>query len=109
MFKKLVLVFVLVLAVAVGSTIAAEEGQECILKLGSKVFLMTGPQSSKAVRVGEDIPVMVGKELPAEIAEIFNGQASKLGEVFEFNGGNTITAPNGDTLVVKDSDLKDCK
>jgi len=109
MFKKLCLVLTLVLAVAVGGAIAAEEGQECRVPAGSKIFMMVNAQDSMPVMPNRDIHVILGMKITDSLVEFFTDESTRYGVPMDWTGARVATVSDGKLIVVRDMDLKDCK
>ena len=109
MFKKLCLVLTIALSIAVGGAWAAEEGQECTVPAGSKIFMMASTMDPLPVKPNRDINVTVDSEITEDLAKFFTKESTKYGIPMEWAGAHVAKVYDGKIIVVRDVDLKACK
>jgi len=112
MLKKLFLCLILVLSLAIGSSaLACEPDQVCTLIKGSKVIQIMPDRSLRGVTVPDDVEFTAGPELNPVMVDNLNSQTD-----MDWNEGHMgmimVDFGQGPTpviLVVKPTDIKDCK
>lgn len=109
--KRLLLVLTLALALAVSPIWAASPDDICTMIQGSKVIQIMPNKSLRGVLVPYDVEINIGPEINETMINNLNSQTD-----MDWTGGNVgvimIDQGRGLTpipLVVKDSDVKDCK
>jgi len=111
MFKKLILVLVLSLVVMIGSVWGVEKGQECTMNTKAKIFLFGPRGNAIPVQSGRDLQIIIGEKINAEGAAKLNKKVMEIGETdMDWVDANlAVVAVNGDLIIVRDLDIRDCK
>ena len=111
MFKKLCLVLTIALLIGPigGAAIASEEGQECRVPAGSKIFMMVNVQDSLPVMPNKDITVTLGMKITEPLVKLFTAKSTMYGLPMDWTGSRVATVSDGKIIVVREVDLKDCK
>jgi hypothetical protein len=109
MFKILCLVSILVLMFAVGGAWGFEENQECEMLAGSKVFMMVSPNTSVPVMPNGNITVTLGEEITEGLVKFFNEESALNGVTQDFAGGRIAQDIAGKIIVIKPTDVINCK
>jgi hypothetical protein len=112
MFKKLLLVAVLVLGLAFTAT-AMDIGQTCTMIYGAKVLLMVPGRGMKGVVVPEDTQATVLDIVPKDMVNVLNEQtqmdwtgSAAMTFSIDFNDGR---GPQPIYVIVRAEDVKDCR
>ena len=111
MFKKLCLVLILSLALLVGSGLACQPDDTCTLMKGTKIVQVMPDGSLRGVVVPDDVEISIGPELTPEMVANLNSQTN-----MDWTDGNIGvvmvdfgTGPTPVMVVVKETDVKDCR
>ena len=111
MFKKLLVLVLALFLFLSPAALACEDGQSGVLMKGMKVIQIMPDRSLRGVTVPSDVNINIGPELNEDMVQNLNSQTD-----MDWTGGNLgiieVDFGQGPTpvmLVVKDSDVRDCK
>ena len=102
MFKKMILVLTLVLALAIGGAWGFEQDEQCTISAGAKMFLIAGPNKIMPVKANIPLNVKLGEVIPQTVADRFNQMAVQLGETdMDWTGARLAMVDDGNMVVVR--------